>query len=128
MKLLLDTHAILWWLLGDRKLSVPAREAIGAPGAQVLVSSVSAMEVGTKYHIGKLPEATAIAGLMDARIVENGFEPLALTMAHGDLAGMLDIPHRDPFDRLLIAQARIEDAYLVSNETLFDGFGVRRLW
>ncbi|WP_174284963.1 type II toxin-antitoxin system VapC family toxin [Sphingomonas bacterium] len=128
MKLLLDTHAILWWLLGDVKLSVEARKAIGAPEARVLVSSVSAMEVGTKYHIGKLPQAAAIAGLMAARIAEHGFEPLGLTIAHGDLAGMLDIPHRDPFDRLLIAQAQIEDAMLVSNETLFDTFGVRRLW
>ena len=65
---------------------------------------------------------------MAHRIIEHGFVPLALTVKHGDRAGMLDIPHRDPFDRLLIAQAQIEDAYLVSNEALFDRFGVRRLW
>ena len=128
MKLLLDTHAILWWLLGDEKLSLTAREAIGATETRVLVSSVSAMEVGTKYHIGKLPQATAIAGLMSQRIKQQGFESLEVSMEHGDLAGMLDIPHRDPFDRLLIAQARIEGAYLVSKEVLFDGFGVMRLW
>lgn len=128
MKLLLDTHAILWWLLGDEKLSLKAREAIGSPETRVLVSSVSAMEVGTKYHIGKLPQATAIAGLMSQGIKQQGFEPLEVSMEHGDLAGMLDIPHRDPFDRLLIAQARIEGAYLVSNEGLFDQFGVQRLW
>ena len=128
MRLLLDTHAILWWLLGNAKLSRVARDAIEMPGALVMVSSVSAMEVATKYRIGKLPEATAIAGCMADRIVEHGFVPLDLTMAHGDLAGMLAIPHRDPFDRLLIAQAQIEQAYLVSNEAVFDRFGVLRLW
>ncbi len=128
MKLLLDTHAILWWLLGDAKLSGAARTAIDDPKAHVLISSVSAMEVATKYRIGKLPEATAIAGCMADRIAEHGFEALALTMAHGERAGMLPIPHRDPFDRLLIAQAQIENAYLVSNEALFDRFGVLRLW
>ena len=65
---------------------------------------------------------------MAARIAQHGFDPLELTMAHGDRAGMLAIPHRDPFDRLLIAQAPVEQAYLVSNEALFDTFGVLRLW
>ena len=128
MRLLRDTHAILWWLLGNAKLSQAARDAIETPGALVMVSSVSAMEVATKYRIGKLPEATAIAGCMADRIVEHGFVSLDVTTAHGDRAGMLAIPHRDPFDRLLIAQAQIEQAYLVSNETLFDTFGVLRLW
>jgi PIN domain nuclease of toxin-antitoxin system len=128
VKLLLDTHAILWWLLGDARLSAEARTAIDDAGGPVLISSVSAMEVSTKYRIGKLPEAAAIAGQFTEKIVEHGFEPLALSLAHGDLAGMLDIPHRDPFDRLLIAQAQIEQAIFVSNESLFDRFGVRRLW
>ncbi len=128
MKLLLDTHAILWWFLGDAKLSGVARNAIETSDAPVMVSSISAMEIATKHRIGKLPQAAAIAGRMAERIVEHGFEPLALTMAHSDLAGMLPIAHRDPFDRLLIAQAQIENAYLVSNETLFDQFGVLRLW
>jgi PIN domain nuclease of toxin-antitoxin system len=128
LKLLLDTHAVLWWLLGDARLSVAARAAIDDSNDPVLVSSVSAMEVATKYRIGKLPEAAVIAGHFAEKIVEHGLEPLALTLAHGDLAGMLPFDHRDPFDRLLIAQAQIEQALLVSNEVLFDGFGVQRLW
>lgn len=128
MKLLLDTHAILWWLLGDERLSAQSREAIGRSDSEVLVSSVSAMEVGTKFRIGKLPEAAPIAGRLGERIAEHGFRALPLTLAHGDAAGLLHIPHRDPFDRLLIAQAQIEQAWLVSNEALFDQFGVRRLW
>lgn len=102
--------------------------AIDAETNQVFVSAVSAMEISTKYRIGKLPEASTIAGNIAEIAVLKGFSLLEITVAHGDVAGSLDIPHRDPFDRLLIAQARIEQALLVSNETLFDGFGVRRLW
>lgn len=128
MKLLLDTHAILWWLLGDQRLGAKARDAIADNDNQVLVSSVSAMEVATKFRIGKLPEAGPIAGKIADRIPEHGFEPLPVTLQHGDVAGLLPFPHRDPFDRLLIAQAQVEQAWLVSNEALFDQFGVRRIW
>lgn len=128
MKLLLDTHALLWFLLGDRKLSIPAQEAIANTDNLVLVSSVSAMEISTKYRIGRLPEADAIAGQLATIVLSRDFLGLDVTMAHGDLAGSLPFDHCDPFDRLLIAQAQIEQAQLVSNETLFDRFGVRRLW
>ena len=128
MKLLLDTHAVLWYLLGDRKLSDAARIAIDSQANEVLVSAVSAMELSTKYRIGKLPETRNIAGRLAAVAAEWGFQELPISVEHGDIAGALDIPHRDPFDRLLIAQAQIERALLVSNETLFDQFAVRRLW
>lgn len=128
MKLLLDTHALLWFLLGDAKLSRPARDVIDDEDNLVLVSAVSAMEISIKCRIGKWPEAAAIAGKLSAIILSQGFQALEITMAHGDLAGSLLFDHRDPFDRLLIAQAQIEQAQLVSNETLFDRFGVRRLW
>lgn len=128
MKLLLDTHALLWYLLGNDKLSDRARRAIDLDGNEVLVSAVSAMEIATKYRIGKLPQARKIAGNLIEIIPSRGFQPLAITTVHGDVAGMLDIPHRDPFDRLLIAQAQVEQALFVSNEALFDRFAVRRLW
>ena len=128
MKLLLDTHALLWFLLGDLKLSLPARAAIEDNDNIILVSAVSAMEISTKHRIGKLPDATAIAGQLAAIVPARGFVGLDITTAHGDLAGLLPFDHRDPFDRLLIAQAQIEQAQLVSNETLFDRFSVRRLW
>lgn len=128
MKLLLDTHALLWWLLGDDRLSAKARDAIAASSDAVFASSVSAMEVATKFRIGKLPEARPIAGNLAVKIEEHGFVPLPVSIVHGDVAGLLNFPHRDPFDRLLIAQAQVERAWLVSNEALFDQFGVRRLW
>ena len=128
MKLLLDTHALLWFLLGDLKLSDPARAAIEDDDNIILVSAVSAMEISTKYRIGKLPEAAEIAGRLATIVPTRGFQGLDITIAHSDLAGLLPIDHRDPFDRLLIAQAQIEQALLVSNEVLFDRFGVRRLW
>ncbi len=127
MRLLLDTHAILWWLLADSRLTATARfEIVNA--SLVFVSGVSAMEIANKYRIGKLDEAEGIAGHLGDRIAEYGFEPLPVTIAHGDHAGLLRWHNRDPFDRLLIAQALIEDAVLVSNDKDLDVTGVRRLW
>jgi PIN domain nuclease of toxin-antitoxin system len=127
MRLLLDTHALLWYLLGDRRLSANAEAAISDQSNDVMVSAVSAMEASTKFRIGKLPEAAKIAGRLATIVPLRGFQPLEVTVQHGDVAGGLEIGHRDPFDRLLIAQAQIEQAWLVSNEALFDQFGVRRL-
>ncbi len=93
-----------------------------------MVSAVSAMEVVTKHRLGKLPEADLLARRFEASIGEHGFSGLPISLAHAELAGRLDIPHRDPFDRLLIAQSLIEKLPLVSNETIFDGAGVSRIW
>ena len=128
MRLLLDTHALLWWLLGDGRLSGAARQAIEDEANDVYVSAVSAMEIATKHRIGKLPQATSVAGKIAEIAYLNGFSELPLTLSHGDRAGSLAFDHRDPFDRLLIAQAVESGMLLVSNETLFDTTGVRRLW
>lgn len=128
MKLILDTHAALWWLLDDPRLPERATNAIRNAENEVYLSAVSAMEVATKFRIGKLPQAAAIAGRLADVSVAHAFIALPISLAHGDLAGSLQHRHGDPFDRLLIAQALIEQASLVSNETLFDDFGVRRLW
>ena len=128
MRLLLDTHALLWWLLGDEQLSKTAREAVDDEENDVFVSAVSAMEIATKHRIGKLDQAAAVAGHVAEIARRQGFEELPLSLAHGDLAGTLAFDHRDPFDRLLIAQAMESGMWLVSNEVLFDATGVRRLW
>jgi PIN domain nuclease of toxin-antitoxin system len=128
MKLLLDTHAVLWWLLGDDRLPDRARSAIADEDAQVLVSAASGFEIATKHRIGKLPGAAPIAGVLAALLPDHGFQELPISLAHAERAGLLAIEHKDPFDRLLIAQAQIENASLVSNEALFDGFGVDRIW
>ena len=128
LRLLLDTHALIWWLAGDDALSRRAREAIADESNPVAVSAASAMEVATKFRIGKLPDAALLAQDFEGVVAEQGFDELAISVHHARLAGEMNIPHKDPFDRLLIAQAQAEDMVLVSNEALFDGFAVKRLW
>ena len=128
MQLLLDTHTFLWWLSGDDALSVAARTAIADEGNGIFVSAASAWEIATKHNIGKLPGVSAIAADLDGTIADQGFIGLPITLRHGQAAGALPGPHRDPFDRMLIAQAMLENLVLVSNEQPFDVYGVARLW
>ncbi len=128
MQLLLDTHAFLWWLINDRRLSQATREAIADEGNDVLVSAASAWEIATKHRLGKLPDADVVAGDMAAVLASQGFVELPITVDDGAWAGALPGPVRDPFDRILIAQAMARNLVLASNEPLFDRYGVRRLW
>lgn len=128
LRLLLDTHALIWWLAGDEALSLRAREAIADEANSVAVSAASAMEVATKHRIGKLPHAALLAQDFEAIIAGQGFDELPISVHHARLAGEMNIAHKDPFDRLLIAQALAEDLTLVSNVALFDGFAVKRIW
>ena len=127
MRLLLDTHVLIWWLAGDLLLSASAKAAIADPGNEAFVSAASAWEIATKSRIGKLPQAAALADLSGV-LGGQGFVELPITVRHGQAAGSLPGPHRDPFDRMLIAQAVLVDLVLVSNEAVFDRYGVRRLW
>lgn len=128
MRLLLDTHALLWWLDDNPRLSTAARNAIAERANVIFASAVSAYEISYKFLSGRLPDAARVAQNFDGVMEDEGFATLALASMHAQAAGLLDIPHRDPFDRMLIAQAQIEGLTLVSNESLFDKFGVRRLW
>jgi PIN domain nuclease of toxin-antitoxin system len=128
VRLLLDTHALLWWLDGDRRLSPAARTLIADAGVAVFVSAASAWEISTKVRIGKLPGAVEVAERLPEIVRGQRFQELGISLAHARLAGLLPGAHRDPFDRMLIAQAQVEGIALVSNETLFDGYGVRRIW
>ena len=128
MRLLLDTHALLWWLLDDPRLSRPAVAAIDSPDSRALVSAVSVFEIATKHRLGKLPLPLAMAADIAGAVEEQGFETLPLDPRTAEQAGRLPGPHRDPFDRLLIAQAMGGDLVLISNEVAFDRYGVRRLW
>ena len=128
MRLLLDTHAFLWWLAGHKRLSEAARRAITDEANDILVSAASAWEITTKHRLGKLPGAEAVVHDVAGSIADQGFEELPITVGDGGRAGGLPGPHRDPFDRMLIAQALTRNLVLVSNETLFDRYGTRRLW
>lgn len=127
MRLLLDTHTLLWWVSDHPALSAAADHALNDPTHEVYVSAASAWEVATKARLGKL-QAGPLAHDFVGEVARQGFSPLPVTLDHGQRAGNLPGPHRDPFDRMLIAQAHAEDLVLVSNETLFDTYGVRRLW
>ena len=126
--MLLDTHALLWWLDGDRRLSRLARSRLADEDNVVLVSAASAWEITTKARIGKLPGALEVAEDVAGAVASQGFTPLEITMFHAQRAGRLPGDHRDPFDRMLIAQAQLEDVPIVSNETVFDAYGVNRVW
>jgi PIN domain nuclease of toxin-antitoxin system len=128
LRLLLDTHALIWWLAGDEAISRRAREAIADEVNDIAISAASAMEIATKFRIGKLPGAALLAQNFEEIIAEQGFGELPISVHHARLAGEMNIAHKDPFDRLLIAQAQVEDLVLVSNEALFDGFAIKRLW
>jgi len=126
--LLLDTHAYLWWLSEDPKLSARAAAAISIGEETVFVSAASVWEIATKHRLGKLPLPDALRGDMEEALTIDGFLGLPVNLAHAQRAGALPGPHADPFDRMLLAQAMVEDLTLISNEQPFDLYGVRRLW
>lgn len=128
MNILLDTHALIWWLNDDPALSGPARAAIADASNSIFVSAASAMEVATKYRIGKLPSAALLAQNFETIVEAEHFLPLPISLRHAALAGSLKVAHQDPFDRLFIAQAMTDDMALASNEKLFDGYGITRVW
>ena len=128
VRLVLDTHALIWFAEGNERLSAPARAAIEDPANTVFASAVSALETSTKYRLGKLPGAQLLAHEFSAVIAQCGFEGLPISVEAARLSGSFRHPLRDPFDRLLIAQALSEDLTLISNELVFEDFGVKRLW
>jgi PIN domain nuclease of toxin-antitoxin system len=127
MPLLLDSHAFLWWKLDDRRLPQVSRLAIAEDEA-VYLSVATVWELAIKVGIGKLPEAADSVAELASNPDATEFPLLSITPKHAVDAGLLDIAHRDPFDRLLICQTRSERLTLVSNERLFDQFAVDRLW
>ncbi len=128
MRVLLDTQALLWWALDDPRLSRKARAVLASLDTDVYVSAASAWEVATKFRIGKLPGAGKMAEDFSLRVGQLGFLELPITVEHGQRAGLLPGGHRDPFDRMLIAQAQSGNFPIVSNEEIFDEYHVRRIW
>ncbi|HXL09247.1 MAG TPA: type II toxin-antitoxin system VapC family toxin [Candidatus Bathyarchaeia archaeon] len=122
MRLLLDTHVLLWWLSDDRKLAKNARDIIANSNNDVLVSSASVWEVAIKAALGRLE--VELDDLEDA-IVRNGFRPLPIGFRHAVTVGRLPAVHRDPFDRMLVAQASVEELRLVSHDRVFERYGLR---
>jgi PIN domain nuclease of toxin-antitoxin system len=126
--LLLDTHAFLWFIDNDPRLSADAARRIGDQNERVLVSVVSAWELVIKLATGKLTLSRRLSDLWRDNIQSNGFEVLHVTPEHVFTLESLPQHHRDPFDRLLIAQAIAESAQLVSVDAAFDSYPVIRVW
>jgi PIN domain nuclease of toxin-antitoxin system len=128
VRVLLDTHALLWWLSDDAKLTRPARKIITGLNNEVFVSAATIWEIATKVRIGKLPTATDLAADFIGCLDREDFKILEISGEHAARAGLLPGAHKDPFDRMLIAQSQAENIPIVSNERLFDAYGVRRIW
>jgi PIN domain nuclease of toxin-antitoxin system len=128
VKLLLDTHAFLWWVGASRELSRKARAAIGSGRNTCFVSVASAWEIAIKVSLGSLRVEGALERFLPEQIAANGFLPLALDLKHAARVATLPFHHRDPFDRLLIAQALEEELAIVTADPAFARYGVRRIW
>jgi len=128
MRALLDTHALLWWLDGDRKLSTRARHLIERDDVEIFVSAASAWEIATKMRSGKLPGAVEVAEDLPGVLRSQRFTSLSITVRHAQAAGLLVWPRRDPFDRMHAAQAILEGMPLVSVNGVFDETEVTRFW
>ena len=128
MRALLDTHALLWWLSDDPGLSRTARKTIAETRNILIVSAASAWEIATKVRLGKLPTAADLVSDFAGQIEREGFQWMPISAAHGIRAGLLPGPHKDPFDRMLIAQSQAENIPVISSEAIFENCGVRRLW
>jgi PIN domain nuclease of toxin-antitoxin system len=124
MDLLLDSHVFLWWDMGDARLAANVREAIADPENRVLLSAVSVWEIAIKRGLGKL----AFRGSLIKAIAANGFEELPVTAVHAERAAALPEHHRDPFDRMLVAQSLCEACVLVTRDRAFEAYGIPCLW
>ena len=128
MRLLLDTHTLLWSAHDPRKLSAAAASAIRDGANEIFVSAVSAMEIATKNRSGKLEYTTSLATNFVEVVSSRGFMMLPITCEHAERAGNFPGDHRDPWDRLLAAQAQIDGLELVSNDARIAEFGTETLW
>lgn len=128
MRLLLDTHALLWWWTDDPQLSDAARQVISDTANTVFVSAASAWELATKHRIGKLGEAGEAVARFDELVLADGFEHLPISHYHCLKAGTYVLEHRDPFDRMLAAQSELEGLILVTRDPAFRLFGTATLW
>ena len=128
MRLLLDTHALIWWWTDRSLLPREIDSLIERADEQIFVSSVNAWEMATKARIGKLPQIMPYLARYVAAVADGGFLSLGLNTEHGLRAGQYDAAHRDPFDRMLAAQAEVEGLTLITRDPAFAAFPCKTLW
>jgi len=127
-RVLLDTHAFLWFALNDSRLSATARDCMKDSASELLFSPASYWEIAIKISIGKYRLPEDFVNFMRDQIEQNELTVLPITIAHAAAVSSLPFHHRDPFDRLLIAQATVEDAPLLSSDGVFDKYPIPRIW
>jgi PIN domain nuclease of toxin-antitoxin system len=118
----------LWWFEGGSKVSRRARALIEDSAVRVFVSAASFWEIAIKYKAGKLDAAASLVGRFTSEMEDNRFTELPVSIKHAIVAGLLETRHKDPFDRMLIAQARVEKLPILSTDSRFDEYDVSRLW
>ena len=128
MKLLLDAHTFLWFVWDDAQLTNNAKELITNPTNQKFVSAAICWEIAIKMSIGKLDLGEEYRPFMRREIARNNFDILPISVDHAAAVSVLPFHHRDPFDRMLIAQAMVEQVPIVSGDTAFDAYPITRLW
>lgn len=128
MRLLLDTHAFLWWVEDAPELSRKARQAVANPGNECFLSLASCWEMAIKLSLGKLKLAGVIERFLPEQLAANGFHQLEIDFRHVARVAAMPFHHRDPFDRLLAAQAKEEKLAIVSADAIFQKYGVKRIW
>jgi PIN domain nuclease of toxin-antitoxin system len=128
MRILIDTHVFIWWTSDSQKLSLTLYNLLTSPKTQVILSVVSIWEMQIKLSLGKLELKTALPELVEDEVKQNRIELLPLDLSHIYALSNLPNYHRDPFDRLLIAQAKSEELVIISIDEKFDGYDIERLW
>jgi PIN domain nuclease of toxin-antitoxin system len=128
MKALLDTHTFLWWVLDDPQLSPLCRQIIADGSNTIYFSAASAWEIAIKYQIGKLPLPDSPEPYVTSRVALNGFEILPIGLSHALHTHQLPLLHRDPFDRILIAQSQTENVPILTTDPLISQYGIQTVW
>ncbi len=128
MRVLLDTHAFLWFVWNDKKLTHHARTLIEDAANNIYLSAASVWEIGIKVGTGKLSVGQDVKIFLTEHLIKNQISLLPITIPHAALIATLPQHHKDPFDRLLVAQSLVEDMPLISIDTPFDAYGVQRFW
>jgi PIN domain nuclease of toxin-antitoxin system len=125
---LLDSHVLLWWWFDPDRLTQGVQALLMDPTSEILVSAASVWELSLKHQLGKLPELAAVVGELPRYLQADGFQPLSISVAHGLRAGAYSQAHRDPFDRMLAAQAELEGLVLITADPQLATFPCQTLW